>query len=81
MDSWISEKHVIKLHDTKIDLQDQKHSLGEELLEWITDWLGDRKLVSARGKGLGGKQLISRGQSFGLPVRVQEICVQDFWRV
>lgn len=78
MDSWISEKPVIQLHDTQIDLQDQKHSLGEELLEWITDWLGDRKLASARERGLGGRRLISRGQLFGLPMHVRENCMQDF---
>lgn len=81
MDSWTSEKHVIQLHDTRIDLQDQKHSLREELLEWITDWLGDRKLVSARGRGLSGKQLISRGQTFVLPMYVHESRMQDFWRI
>lgn len=51
VDTWVSEEHVIQLHDTWIDLQDQKHSLGGELLEWITDWLGDGKLVSATGAG------------------------------
>lgn len=79
MDSWISEKHVMQLHDTWIDLQDQKHSLGEELLEWITYWLGDRKPVSARGRGLGGRQLTSMGQSFGPPMHVPENCMQDIW--
>lgn len=69
----------MQLHDTWIDLQDQKHSLGEELLEWITDWLGDRKPVSARGRGLGGRQLTSMGQSFGPPVHVPENCIQDIW--
>lgn len=78
MDSWASEKHVTQLHDTWIDLQDQKHSLGGELLERITDWLGDKKLVSATGRGLGGRQLISRGQLFGLPMHVSESCMQDF---
>ena len=81
MDSWVSEKHVIQLHDTRIDLQDQKHSLGEELLEWITDWLGNRKLVSGRERGLSGRQLISRAQTFGLPMYVHESCMQDFWRI
>lgn len=78
VDSWVSEKHVIQLHDTWIDLQDQKHSLGGELLEPITDWLGDRKLVSATGRRLGGRRLISRGQLFGLPMHVGESCMQDF---
>lgn len=81
MDSWILEKHVIQLHDIGIDLQDQKHSLGEELLEWITDWLGYRKLVSARGRGLSGRQLINRGQAFVLPMYVHEGCMRDFWKI
>lgn len=69
----------MQLHDTWIDLQDQKRSLGEELLEWITDWLEDKKSVSARGRGLGGRQLISMGRSFGLPVHVPQNCIQDIW--
>lgn len=81
MDSWIAEKRVMQLQDTWIDLRDQKHSLGEELLEWITDWLGDRKPVSARGRGLDVRQLISGGQSFGLPMHVPENCMQDFWSI
>lgn len=48
LDSWISGKQATQLHDTQIDLQDQKHSLGGELLEWSTNWLRDRKLTSGR---------------------------------
>lgn len=57
----------MQLHDTWIDLQDQKHSLGEELLEWITDWLGDRKPVSARGMGIDGRLRVSRDNHLVFP--------------
>lgn len=74
MDSWISEKHVMLLHGTQIDLQDQKHSLGEELLEWITDWLGDRRPMSTREEAWWQTAANKHGPT-------PDNCRQNFWRV
>lgn len=81
MDSWISEKHVIQLHDTKLIYKIKNIAWGKNSWNGLQIGLREQETSVSQREGLSGRQLIRRAQTFGLPMYVHESCMQDFWRI